>query len=239
MVDIKLDGTKLQCETTATFLGITLDEHLTWENHCNLVANKMSRNTGVLNRVKKILPSSSLLTIYNSLIASHMYYGLEIWGASSGKMVNRISGIQKKAVRIITKAHRLAHTEPRMKSLNILKVADQHKLQCLSLTYDMMKKNCPDIYHFNLNRFANSANRELRSTASQPDNIRESSLSSPWGKNSFPSLAPSYWNSIPDHVKQLMSRKAFKRAIKKLLLESYTERCNCENPLCVDGRYHH
>ena len=239
LIDIKLDGTKLQCESSATFLGITLDEHLTWENHCNLVANKMSRNTGVLNRVKKILPSSSLLTIYNSLIASHLYYGLEIWGAASGKFVNRISGIQKKAVRIITRAHRLAHTEPRMKSLNILKVADQHKLQCLCLTYDMMKKNCPDIYNFNLNRYAYSANRELRSTASQPDNIREPSLSSPWGKNSFPHLAPSYWNGIPEHVKQLMSRKAFKRATKKSLLESYVEKCNCENPLCADTRYHH
>ena len=239
LIDIRLDGTKLQCESTATFLGITLDEHLTWENHCNLVANKMSRNTGVLNRVKKVLPSSSLLTIYNSLIASHMYYGLEIWGASSGKNFNRISGIQKKAVRIITRAHRLAHTEPRMKSLNILKMADQHKLQCLSLTFDMMKKRCPDIYHFDLNRYANSANRELRSTVSQPDNIKEPSLSSPWGKNSFPYLAPSYWNSIPDHIKQLMSRKAFKHATKKLLMQSYSDKCTCENPLCIDSRYHH
>ena len=58
-LNIKLDETNLPFQKSATFLGITLDEHLTWEDHCNLVGNKMSRNTGVLNRVKKALPASS------------------------------------------------------------------------------------------------------------------------------------------------------------------------------------
>ena len=111
-----------------TFLGISLDEHLTWEDHCNKVANKISRNTGVLNRSKKVLPLSSLLTVYNSLIFSHLSYGLEIWGASSSKSFKRIIGTQKKAIRAITKSHFLAHTEPRMKNLGILKKTDQHNL---------------------------------------------------------------------------------------------------------------
>ena len=110
-LSVVLDGIKLDCEKNTTFLGITLDEHLTWQDHCVKVANKMARNTGVLNRIKKLVPTTSLLTIYNSLIFSHLSYGLEVWGGTSAKNLKRITGIQKKAIRIINKSHWLAHTE--------------------------------------------------------------------------------------------------------------------------------
>ena len=236
-LNIKLDGTTLKVEKNATFLGITLDEHLTWENHCNIVANKMSRNMGVLNRVKKTLPTASLLTIYNSLIASHMFYGLEVWGSAAAKNLKRISSIQKKAIRVITKSHWLAHTEPRVKKLKILNIADQQKLQSLSLTFDMLKGISPDIFNFQQNLQSNSSHHELRSTTTQPNNLREQVLSYQ-NKRCFSSLAPTYWNSIPDSVKQSCSRKIFKRATKKILLSSYSETSACENPLCVDRRYH-
>ena len=236
-LNVELDGTNLHFQKNATFLGITMDEHLTWEDHCNTVGNKMSRNTGVLNRVKKALPMTSLLTIYNSLIASQMFYGLEVWGASASKNLNRITNIQKKAIRIITKSHWLAHTEPRMKSLNILKFSDQHKLQSLSLTYDMLNGISPDIFYFRQNLISDSFPHELRSSTSQPNNLREKIISSQT-KCSFSTLAPHYWNSIPDSIKQSCSRKSFKRAIKRNLLETYSERCNCTNPLCIDRKHH-
>ena len=75
---VTLDGTKLQWEKSATFLGITLDENLSWETHCNRVANKMAQGAGVLNRVKNLLPTTSLCTLYNSFIFSHYSYGLEV-----------------------------------------------------------------------------------------------------------------------------------------------------------------
>ena len=53
---VALNDIQIECEATTTFLGITLDEHLTWQDHCNMVANKIAKNTGVLNRVKNSLP---------------------------------------------------------------------------------------------------------------------------------------------------------------------------------------
>ena len=166
-----------------------------------------------------------------------MFYGLEVWGSAAAKNLKRISSIQKKAIRIITKSHWLAHTEPRMKKLKILKIADQHKLQSLSLTFDMIKGISPDIFNFLENLQGNSSHHELRSTTTQPNNLREQVLSHQ-NKRCFSTLAPSYWNSIPDSIKQSCSRKTFKRATKKMLLQSYMEASHCENPLCVDRRYH-
>ena len=236
--DVILDGSILECEKDTTFLGITLDEHLTWENHCNKVANKMAKNTGVLNRVKKSLPTCSLLTIYNSLIFSHLCYGLEVWGATFEKNLKRIVGIQKKAIRIISKSHWLAHSEPRMKKLKLLKLPDQHRHQCISLMYNMTKGIGPDIYDYQQHLYGENSNHNLRSASQHPNNVKLPPLSSIGNKRSFPCLAPSLWNDLPDNIKQIDSKKRFKKETKELLLQNYLEKCECTNPLCSDRKFH-
>ena len=62
---IFLDGDKLNFDEDAVFLGITIDSSLTWEKHCAHVANLISRNNAILNRVKKTVPAISLQILYN------------------------------------------------------------------------------------------------------------------------------------------------------------------------------
>ena len=231
---VSMDNQNLAYEKNVTFLGITLDEHLNFEDHCNKIANRISRNTGVLHRVKNLLPSASLLTIYNSLIFSHFSYALEIWGASSAKSFKRIEGIQKKAVRAITKSHFLAHTEPRMKTLGLLKVADQYKLQCLGLTYNMIKGFCPDVLEFRQSMNETRVRYRLRSVSSQPENLRPTNHLS----RSFPSLATQYWNELDPDLKNSSTKQEFKGRVKRSFIQDYNLICDCSNPLCVDRQYH-
>ena len=48
------------------FLGIILDECLTWKQHTTYIANIVSKYTDILYRLKGILPSTTLFTLYNS-----------------------------------------------------------------------------------------------------------------------------------------------------------------------------
>ena len=95
-VPIMLDGARLSYNDSATFLGITLDCNLNWEQHCTAVANKTARNSGILNRLKSYLPKASLKILYDSLVSSHFLYGLEVWGACPAKVKKRLTIIQKK-----------------------------------------------------------------------------------------------------------------------------------------------
>ena len=104
--------------------------------------------------------------------------------------------------------------------------------------YDMIKGIGPDIYNFQQCLNANLENHDLRSVASQPNNLRLPPQSSVGNKHSFPNLAPTYWNEISDDTKASDSRKRFKKEIKEMLLSNYQEKCICTNPLCVDGRFH-
>ena len=69
---VKLDGENLTFSNDAKFLGINIDGTLNWDKHCTEVANTISRNNAVNNRVKHLLPLASLKILYHSFIQPHI-----------------------------------------------------------------------------------------------------------------------------------------------------------------------
>ena len=234
---IVLDEIPLDCEDQATFLGICLDSHLSWDTHCNNVALKMAKNSGILNRVKNYLPSSSLTILYNSLISSHFSYGLEVWGACKTKNLKRLQTIQKKSIRAITKAPWFSHSEPRMKNLKLLKIEDQYYLQCASLIFDMIKGFAPDVLSLLQEQNENSI-KITRSARNRPQNLRLPAYNSIKLKNSFQNIVPDLWNTLPENLQSATTRKSFKVSLKKNMLDQYGDKTECSNPRCSDTRFH-
>ena len=102
------------------YLGIILDEHLSWKAHVAMVTGKLSKINGILNRLKYIYPSQVLLTIYKPLFVPHINYGSLVWGQN----YDSISKLQKRVIRTITHSNNIAHSEPLLKDLNLLNVKD-------------------------------------------------------------------------------------------------------------------
>ena len=65
------------------FLGLEIDEKLSWKKHINNVCTKISRANYIINKVKNTIPKHCLLTLYQSIIQCHVNFGLQIWGSSS------------------------------------------------------------------------------------------------------------------------------------------------------------
>ena len=198
----------------------------------------MAQGAGILNRVKNLLPTTSLCTLYNSFIFSHYSYGLEVWGACQPKFLKRLIGIQKKSVRSITKSHWLAHCEPRMKEHKILKIEDQHYLQSLSLINDMLKNQCPDVYNLRSNMNMNNSDHATRSQTERPVNLRLPSLNTSNLKTTFLSRTPNLWNELSENIKNAPNRKTFKTNLKNKILSDYRKKVECSNPRCRDQKSH-
>ena len=56
------------------FLGVFLDEHLSWKEHIRYNENKIAINIGLLYRAKPFLSKHSLLTLYYSYIHTYLNY---------------------------------------------------------------------------------------------------------------------------------------------------------------------
>ena len=80
--------------------------------------------------------------LYNSLILPHLQYCILSWGFKS----DRIFKLQKRAVRIITCSKYNAHTEPLLKTLNLLKIENIIKTKALKLYYKYKRNELPKYF---------------------------------------------------------------------------------------------
>ena len=115
---------------------------MNWNSHTQIIANKISRTLGVINRLKRYLPLSAMKLMYDSLILSHLQFGITNWGFEW----DRISKLQKRALRIMTNSLYNAHTEPLFKQLHLLKVKDIFEIQCLKFWYKYVNNKLPNYF---------------------------------------------------------------------------------------------
>ena len=64
MVSIKLNGKKLKLEDNVKYLGMFLDQHLTWEFHINQLSKKLSRGNGIISKLSHNAPIKTCLQVY-------------------------------------------------------------------------------------------------------------------------------------------------------------------------------
>jgi len=85
--------------TQTNFLGLSLDDTLTWNYHTESLMKKMSAASYALRQVKYTLSTDSLKLIYFAHVQSIMNYGVIFWGNSPS--AKKVFILQKKIIRII------------------------------------------------------------------------------------------------------------------------------------------
>ena len=144
-ISIVINGMHIGRVESFNFLGITLTETLCWDNHVNLVKMKISKVIGILYRLNAF-PGETLKTLYTSLIASYLNYGLLLWRVKSQK----VEIMQKKAIRLVANSSYFAHTTPLFIKLNLLKIQDMFNLKLLKFYYKLSYDLLP--LYFNTHR---------------------------------------------------------------------------------------
>ena len=62
---------------SATFLGVYIDNHLTFSQHTDQLCMSLSKSIFAINRVKCVLPYAALMSLYFFLIHSRLQYAIE------------------------------------------------------------------------------------------------------------------------------------------------------------------
>ena len=58
------------------FVGVNIDENLSWNTHINKVKSKISFASLQISRLKNIFPTETLVNLYNGLFRPHIEFGL-------------------------------------------------------------------------------------------------------------------------------------------------------------------
>ena len=144
---LKINQNEIERVDKFDFLGVTGNEHVNWKTHTDKLATRLSKYSGILNKLKNYLPPSILRILYCCLVQSHLSYAILTWGYSC----NRLEKLQKRLIRIISRNKYNAHTEPLFKQLELLKMSDLLKSSALKFYLKYLHGSLPRFfYSFNI-----------------------------------------------------------------------------------------
>ena len=101
-LNFHLSGQKIIPKNLTKYLGIIIDEHLTFKEYMTQLRQKLNRTNGLLAKLRHQVSSSLLKTIYFALFDSHLCYASQVWGQRSNNVVDMIKRTQNKAIQLIS-----------------------------------------------------------------------------------------------------------------------------------------
>ncbi len=122
-----INGQPIKQVKNTTFLGVIIDEHLTWNDHIDLIMKKVIKSTGIISKIRHFTNFNTLKLVYYALVYPYLTYGNLIWGNTYRKRLQKLINIQKKIIRLMMFKSYSEHSEPLFngaKILNIEKIND-------------------------------------------------------------------------------------------------------------------
>ena len=206
----------LDKQRNGKFLGVILDDKLTFKDHISHVTSKISKVSGILFKLKHSFPLEIIRKLYLTLLYPYLNYCILAWGSASQTLLNPILMIQKRIVRVLTDSDFLAHTNPLFKSQRILKFCDLYKFHCQLFMYKTMLSN----------RYPLFREKILSIQTAHPYSTRSELLKIPYCRVNTSKQMLLYqcitnWNTLPVSVKEKSTVESFKKACKIFHLDSY------------------
>ncbi|MBY0580283.1 MAG: reverse transcriptase family protein, partial [Rickettsiales bacterium] len=221
-LNFRISGQKLSLSSNITYLGVVLDEKLSFKTHISDLTLKLSRSIGMLAKVRHYVNFETLLSIYHSIFGSHLRYACQVWGQSKTVCLSRIVSLQNRAVRIIHFCPRYFSTDILYLTSKILRFYDLIQFLNCSFVWDQQHGVLSTIFH---NYFNNrtACGHNLRSVTYNNLTIPLKQTSK-HGINSITYQCILSWNSLPNTLKSgpnLRFKNLFLKSLHHFYLNSY------------------
>ena len=100
-LSVNIDGKELTRVAEYKYLGVTLDESLSWNAHVNYLISKVSKRIGILGRTRRSISMHTAGIIYRSFILPVLDYCDTVWNCCGRTNADNIEKLQRRAARII------------------------------------------------------------------------------------------------------------------------------------------
>ena len=181
------------------YLGIIVDDTLTWEEHTEYISVKIKRGIGILKVTGKFLKRESLILIYRTLIEPYLRYCSIVWGQCNKTQKDKLQALQNKAARTIAKVKFNDADHPRLlRDLGWLDVRNLIELDMGIFMYKCQNNLMPDSIT-NLSRTVNSVHY-YQTRAAEPGNLYTPKSLHTSVQKSISNKGAKIWNEIPCEI---------------------------------------
>ena len=211
---LKINGVALERCTSYKYLGLFIDDGLTWKDHVKHVCQKLSRICGILSKIRYCVDINTLKTVYYALGYSYIRYCNIIWGNTSKSILKPLLALQNRIIRIMTFApYGRIDIDDLYLKLKLISLDKIHFLEKAKFMYryynDKLPANFENYFqdHTVVNHSYNLRNRN------PPRQIL-----SCYAEKMIKHNGIAIWNTIPNEIQICQNLKLFSNKLKKDIL---------------------
>ena len=202
------------------FLGVTLDENLTWNQHINEICSKLKRLFHIFYNIRKYLTEDNIKTIYYALVYSRIKYGITVYGQACQTKMQRIQTLQNQLLKVISGKEPRFPTNELHDEFKLLLVKDIANQEILAFVHNYFSNSLPPVFDGYFETLASNHNRNTRNgqnlirIADHKTNITASATKIQGAK---------LWNKLDNNLKNITKVKQFKTKYKNSVCLPYVK----------------
>ena len=211
-IKLEINGELLKEKTESKYLGITIDNKLTFSKHISDIHKKIVKGNCLLAKLRHYLPKKLLKNIYGAHVQPFLNYGILVWSMASNTNINQLSELQDKSLRILNFKRKDTEAIPLYNESKILPLNS-----LINLAHGQL------IWRIKNNKIALTTSEILQNHNTIISNRDPYRYTIPYkrteiGKSFFPYQGIKTWNDFPDCILKKSTLNSFKSSCKEYLL---------------------
>ena len=213
-LDIPLGGERVKQANSVKYLGLLIDDTLSWKLHINAVCGKVRPQLAALRRLSKQVPKAILAKIYTSVIEPTIDYGNTVWGNCPNVYINMIQKLQNSAARIVCGNFDYVNvrSEQLIRQLNWRTFRERHAYAKACLMYRCLNGLVPEYLS---DCFTNQRDVFTYNFRRDHQNVVVPRPNKEIFKKSLTYSGAKLWNELPNILKGQQDLHSFKVEYKK------------------------
>ena len=195
------------------YLGVYLDNKLSWQNHVQNLQTKLAKFTGLVYKIRNFVPRKIIMMIYNALVGSYLRNAIRAWGSCSPYLKNTLQAAQNKAIRALMFLPYTSNVQACFSDLKILNVDHVFEHETAKLIHSVVFKYNPprfsDFFEYSTHTYSTRLRQSSGFSIIKPK--------TEMGKKSLKFFGAKLWIKIPSFLKELSEPKKFNYEFKKSL----------------------
>ena len=107
---LSVNGLTLHQVDTTKWLGLTIDQFLTWRNHLQTVRLKLGCGIRILKRIRPFVVSEHLINV-RSIVEPYFTYCCIVWDSIGETLADSLQKVQNRAARVIIQVLRIQNIQ--------------------------------------------------------------------------------------------------------------------------------
>ena len=213
-LQLRLRNNVVEKVSSARFLGVIINKNLSWKNHIDMIKHKMRAGLGAVMRIRSILSPKAMLSLYHSLLLSHVRYCITNWCFGNESKVRELQRICNKFIRLVFNLKRHDSVKMIMKQNGLLNIKQIYQVELAIFMYKTVKKSHPialqNLFQSKPSRISTRSNSLYIFPAYRLTVCQQSIKFS----------GPKIWSNLPSAIKSCKNLKSFSNKVKEHVLNT-------------------